>query len=1157
MRRGFVHDEFVTTEDCLDQEDPQHEKIRFRRDEITDLAKLPSACSVPPLGRAAVRRRFRILGRVFAGLCALVLLAAAGVYVLGASGIGTERLRAEAETAIEKLAGVDVHVAVGAARLTLDGSSFVALQVNDVSLKTADGKPMADIGRVRFGMRLLPLLSGDVRLTSARFSDAHIVVAAMPSGGGDWTAALRNQDGLVDPEKVSTAVFASVNDALDAVREDSMRQIDLRNVEFELPDTGPVKRVTVTSATVAQTGTGSMQASYDADVDGRHATLVASATRDATARRISSLDAKLEIAGPSGEGNSTEAGSSEEGGKVGSIALKLSGSEASGDSPSRLAASLSLNGSVLDLDERGLLPTDVDADATLVAGSNKISVDRLLIKSGRSSFDFAGSIGPKPAVAGEEPAYRYDLTSDGSTLAPSESPEPALQFLARIAGVYQPKSRKLVAEQIGVRSGGPGEVLGAATVAFVDNGPPGVSLSLNVHDMPVSHVKQLWPWFSARNARLWVLGNLFGGTVTDANLQFQVVPGRLGNGVPLTGDEVFGRFQIEGSRFDTAGRIPPVRDAVGAVAFHGNDVDIALSSGSVYMPSGRTVAASGGTLTIKNANLPIVVGKLDMDVAGEAPAIAELASYEPINAMRHVGLASEDLSGTVTGHVRADIPLTKGMDTSTLDWLVSLDYQNLSLAKPFEDQTVTEADGSITVGPKQAVISAEAKLNGIPAELDLVEPLEDDGPARSRKVTLILDDKTRNASMPGLSDLLSGTIKVAIDKSGEGAQQVSADLTNARLDIPWAGWSKGAGIPAKVTFDMAKSGSTTTLSDFDLGGKSFSIDGNLTLVNGALSTARFSKVSLNRGDDVAVSVKRSGKSYAVDVSGASLDARSLIKQFTSDVDTATKGAGSDAVSVSADVASLIGFHDEVLSNLKLEYSAAGSRVNGLNVTAAASSGAAITINNTTGEGGRVLRVKSADAGAILRFLNVYEHMEGGAITLSLSGSADGPMKGQVDARNFYIVNEPKLASIVSTTPAGDTRSLNEAVKGNIDTSRVQFERGFAEIDKGSGYLRLANGLLRGPRIGTTFQGTLYDPNNNMDMTGTFMPVYGLNRIFGELPLFGPLLGNGRDRGLIGVTYRLRGNANKPTLNINPLSVVAPGIFRSIFEYRQQPSQTAQ
>ena len=107
------------------------------------------------------------------------------------------------------------------------------------------------------------------------------------------------------------------------------------------------------------------------------------------------------------------------------------------------------------------------------------------------------------------------------------------------------------------------------------------------------------------------------------------------------------------------------------------------------------------------------------------------------------------------------------------------------------------------------------------------------------------------------------------------------------------------------------------------------------------------------------------------------------------------------------------------------------------------------------------------------------------------------MKGKVDASNFFVVNEPKLASIVSTTPAGDNRSLNQAVKGNIDTSRVKFERGYAEIDKGSGYLKLANGVLRGPLIGTTFQGTLYDQNNNMDMTGTFMPAYGLNRIFGE------------------------------------------------------------
>ncbi|MER9296159.1 hypothetical protein NKI38_06615 [Mesorhizobium sp. M0621] len=1126
----------------MDQEQPQHEKIRFRRDEITDLGAFPSACRVPPLGQARIGRGFRILARAFAGFASLVLLAAVVVYLIGASGVGSERLRTEAETALEKLAGVDVNVAVGPARITLDGSSFIALQVSDVSLKTADGKPMADAGRVRFGVRLFPLLWGDVRLTSARISDARIVVAAMPSGG-DWTTTLRNADGLIDPEKLSNAVFGNVNRALDAVREDSLRQIDLRNVEFVLPETGTIKLFKIIDATVVQSGPGGMQFSSEADVDGRTVTVAASATRDIAAHRVTALDASIDLADA---GDLTAAA-----GKLGAVALKLTGSEGSGANASRLTALLSSTGSILDLGTRGMLPADVDVDATLVAGSNKVQVDRLLLKTGRSSFDFAGSIGPKPATgaSGEEPSYRYDLTSDGSSLAPSESPEPALTFLARIAGVYNTVSHRLVAEQIALRSASSGEVLGTAAVAFVEGKAPGINLAFNIHDMQVSHVKQLWPWFSARNARLWVLANLFGGRVVDANLQFQVVPGRLGNGVPLSADEVFGRFQIEGSRFDTAGRIPPIRDAVGVVGFHGNDVDISLSSGTVYMPSGRTVAASNGTLTVKAANRPPVVGALDIDVDGDASAVAELASYEPINAMRHVGILPEELSGSVTGHVKADIPLQTGVDSSKLDWLVSLDYTGMSLAKPFEGQTVADADGSITVDPEKAVISAKASLNGIPAELDLIEPLRDDGPARSRKVALVLDDKTSAAAMPGLKPLLGGTVKVAIDKNGSGDQNVSADLTNARLDIPWAGWSKGAGVPANVTFVMTKSGDTTTLSDFDLDGKTFSIDGSIVLVNGALSSARFSKVTLNRGDDVAVSVKRSGKGYAVDISGNALDARSLIKQFTSDVDTATKTTGSDAISVSADVDQLTGFHNEQLSNLKLDYSAAGSRVNGLKVSAMASSGAAITISNTTGAGRRALNMQSADAGAVLRFLNIYEHMEGGTITLALAGPSDGSLKGKVDTSNFFVVNEPKLASIVSTTPAGDNRSLNQAVKGKLDTSRVKFERGYAEIDKGSGYLKLANGVLRGPRIGTTFQGTLYDQNNNMDMTGTFMPVYGLNRIFGELPIVGALLGNGRDRGLIGVTYRLKGNANKPVLDINPLSVIAPGIFRSIFEYR--------
>ncbi len=176
-------------------------------------------------------------------------------------------------------------------------------------------------------------------------------------------------------------------------------------------------------------------------------------------------------------------------------------------------------------------------------------------------------------------------------------------------------------------------------------------------------------------------------------------------------------------------------------------------------------------------------------------------------------------------------------------------------------------------------------------------------------------------------------------------------------------------------------------------------------------------------------------------------------------------------------------------------------------------------------------------------------MEGGKIDLALKGGADGPMTGQVDARDFVLVNEPRLSSIVSTTPPGGDRSLNQAVKRDIDTSRVNFERGYSQIEKGAGYLQLSNGVLRGPLIGATFQGTLYDPKGNMDMTGTFMPAYGLNRIFGELPIIGVAA---RQRARPRPDRRhlqARGRRGFARLQINPLSVIAPGIFRSIFEFR--------
>ncbi len=1133
------------TEDRVEHQTTRHEKIRFRRGEITDLSSFPSAALEPrPARNWLPKRSLKVLLWVAGSAASLVLLLVLGLYAIGLFGIGSERLRLAAEAAMKQVAGVDVDVAMGPASIGLDGIRFLGLEVEDVTLSRSGAGEIAKAGTVRFGVRLLPLLSGDVRVSSASISDARIVVDALQTGKRiDWMTAIKNEQGLVDPDLVVRTIFSAAHHALDAVGAKAVRRIALDDVELVLPAGDGVGSVRLAQARLRETRGDSLALAATMEIGSRPVEVELTAARD-DARRISALDVK--VATPAQEEGEATAS------RLGGLDLKLTGAEGQSGEPGGINASVKLTEWAADLGPRGILSGSIDFSGRITGGSGRVEIGRLQAAIGRSLLDFRGAVGPSPAtgVAGDEPAYRFNLVSARSTISPDGSPEPALRAAIQIAGNYRPGAGELSADEIVVKGEG-GEALGTALMRFVEGKVPGMSVAFNVHDMPVSQVKQIWPWFAARGARNWVMNNVFGGRVTEAQLQYRVEPGRFGNGVPLNANESFGTFQVRGTRFDTAGLIPAVRDATGTIDYKGNDVTISLDSGTVYLPSGRTVAASNGVLLVKNANVPPAIGALDIDVEGEAPAVLELASYDPINAMRHIDFAPDDFSGQVTGNVKADIPLQKGVDRERLNWLVSLNYKNLAISKPVDGQAVSDAEGTIAIQKTNAVIAARVKLNGIPAEIDAVEPLGASDVERRRLITVSLDDKAREAVVPGLGNMLEGPVKVTFDARMPGKRLVKADLTKAQLSLPWVGWSKGPGIAGNVSFQLETADGKSTLSDFELSGATFGFKGGLSLAGGALTEAKFSSVRLNRNDDVALTVKQSGKGYAVDLSGKSLDARSVIKQFTESTRGTQKEAAARAVPVSLTVAvdSLTGFNDEKLSGFKMQYKGAGPRVDRMDVTATTRSGSPVELGNNLKDGRRVMRLTSKDAGAILRFLDIYARMEGGSIDLSLKGSGDGALSGELLASNFVIVNEPRLGSIVSTTPPGGDRSLNQAVRRDIDTSRVSFERLFSEIEKGDGYLQLANGVLRGQLVGASFQGTLYDPKGNIDMTGTFMPAYGLNRIFGEIPIVGILLGNGRDRGLIGVTFRLTGKSDSPTVQINPLSVIAPGIFRSIFEFR--------
>jgi hypothetical protein len=80
-------------------------------------------------------------------------------------------------------------------------------------------------------------------------------------------------------------------------------------------------------------------------------------------------------------------------------------------------------------------------------------------------------------------------------------------------------------------------------------------------------------------------------------------------------------------------------------------------------------------------------------------------------------------------------------------------------------------------------------------------------------------------------------------------------------------------------------------------------------------------------------------------------------------------------------------------------------------------------------------------------------------------------------------------------------------------------------------------------------GFIYTDKRQYDLVGTYVPLFGLNNVFQKLPIFGPILGGREGEGLIGVTFAVRGSLDKPDFQINPASMLVPGAFRGLFEYR--------
>jgi hypothetical protein len=88
----------------------------------------------------------------------------------------------------------------------------------------------------------------------------------------------------------------------------------------------------------------------------------------------------------------------------------------------------------------------------------------------------------------------------------------------------------------------------------------------------------------------------------------------------------------------------------------------------------------------------------------------------------------------------------------------------------------------------------------------------------------------------------------------------------------------------------------------------------------------------------------------------------------------------------------------------------------------------------------------------------------------------------------------------------------------------------------------------GPSVGITAEGQFaLEGDRAIELRGAVAPAYQVNSFLGKAPLIGDLFVNRKGEGLLALSYEVEGEPAEPRVTVNPLSALAPGVLRRMFE----------
>ncbi len=807
--------------------------------------------------------------------------------------------------------------------------------------------------------------------------------------------------------------------------------------------------------------------------------------------------------------------------------------------------------------DEGLVRFDYEPET----GDVLISPSTVMING--APAEISGRISPRSNDEGRIRALRIALDLGRGNLArPRRKGELIIDHM-RFLGTALLDEARLDVEDLSLRAGA-GRIRLRGRFSGEKEGV-GIYIGGRAANLSATLIKKLWPPVLAPRARKWVRENILSGTVTSGTFQLgipaAVMLAAIRRHAPIPDAMADIRFAVSDVAFRYFRDLPLVEKASGSARLRGDSFDLKLTTASSALPSGARLSLHGGTMRMRKLAAPVTPTTIDLDLSARVRAFLEYLDLPPLKLLEPIGIRPEHAAGKARARVRLSMPLSRGMKGAQIVTVASAEVKEGSLRGAVEGLDMDGGNLEVSYREKRVQVRGRARIAGLPARLEWAQDLG--RPGSDLVLAVTLGDAWRKKHGLDLSPWMRGPVplraRIRLDSRKVSRARIEADLARVSMRLPALKWSRPptAGTKARFDLDLTKPG-LVRIAGLKLRGKGLRVEGRLTMKPQKEEwDATFSRFEIGPDNRLALGLKKAPGRMDIAAAGDSFDARPLIADFFSASSgnaaaaSAMAGKGSGArgasaasgtparIRVNLNLRRVLAERGESIYDVRGFLELLSGRLLRASLTGMLASGKPLSVQVMPASAGRRrLRVISADAGSVLRAVGLYSKVRGGEMDFSalLADPARGGVeRGLLVIRRFVVRNERNLSKIRRRGARPGPR------KG------LFFKKLVLPFSTDAGFVRIGNALVKSDEIGATANGLIRKRDKAMDIGGTIIPAYGVNAAIGKVPILGDLLTGGHGQGVFGMTYAIRGTMRRPKFIVNPLSAIAPGVLRGLFE----------